>query len=59
MGFPSSSLNQNIFFKMEIIFLKIHVIGEKVGLKLNIQKSKIMASSPIISWHPVPSLHGK
>ena len=24
--------------------------SEKVGLKLNIQKSKIMASSPIISW---------
>ena len=23
---------------------------EKVGLKLNIQKTKIMASSPIISW---------
>ena len=25
--------------------------SEKVGLKLNIQKTKIMASSPIISWH--------
>ena len=25
--------------------------NEKVGLKLNIQKTKIMASSPIISWH--------
>ena len=24
--------------------------GEKVGLKLNIQKMKIMASGPIISW---------
>ena len=24
--------------------------GEKVGLKLNIQKTKIMASGPIISW---------
>ena len=24
---------------------------EKVGLKLNIQKTKIMASDPIISWH--------
>ena len=24
--------------------------NEKVGLKLNIQKTKIMASSPIISW---------
>ena len=25
--------------------------SEKAGLKLNIQKTKIMASSPIISWH--------
>ena len=25
--------------------------SEKVGLKLNIQKTKIMASSPITSWH--------
>ena len=25
--------------------------SEKIGLKLNIQKTKIMASSPIISWH--------
>ena len=25
--------------------------GEKVGLKLNIQKTKIMASGPITSWH--------
>ena len=32
--------------------------SEKVGLKLNIQKTKIMASSPITSWHLVPSLHG-
>ena len=33
--------------------------SEKVGLKLNIQKTKIMASSPITSWHLVSSLHGK
>ena len=41
--------------------LKSHLVkeSEKVGLKLNIQKTKIMASSPITSWHPVPSLHGK
>ena len=35
--------------------LKSHVMkvkeeSEKVGLKLNIQKTKIMASSPIVSW---------
>jgi len=30
--------------------LKVKEECEKVGLKLNIQKTKIMASSPIISW---------
>ena len=30
--------------------LKVKVESEKVGLKLNIQKSKIMASGPITSW---------
>ena len=32
------------------LFLGIKVEKEKVGLKLNIQKMKIMASSPITSW---------
>ena len=30
--------------------IKVKVESEKVGLKLNIQKTKIMASSPITSW---------
>ena len=30
--------------------LKVEVESEKVGLKLNIQKTKIMASGPITSW---------
>ena len=30
--------------------MKVKEESEKVGLKLNIQKSKIMASSPITSW---------
>ena len=30
--------------------MKVKVKSEKVGLKLNIQKTKIMTSSPIISW---------
>ena len=30
--------------------LKVKVKSEKVGLKLNIQKTKIMASGPITSW---------
>ena len=30
--------------------MKVKVESEKVGLKLNIQKTKIMASGPIASW---------
>ena len=30
--------------------MKVKVENEKVGLKLNIQKTKIMASGPITSW---------
>ena len=30
--------------------MKVKVESEKVGLKLNIQKMKIMASGPIVSW---------
>ena len=30
--------------------MKVEMESEKVGLKLNIQKTKIMASSPITSW---------
>ena len=30
--------------------MKVKVEGEKAGLKLNIQKMKIMASGPITSW---------
>ena len=30
--------------------MKVKEESEKVGLKLNIQKTKIMVSSPIISW---------
>ena len=32
------------------LFMKVKEESEKVGLKLNIYKTKIMASSPIISW---------
>ena len=31
--------------------LKVKEESEKAGLKLNIQKTKIMASGPITSWH--------
>ena len=34
----------------EELLLKVKEESEKAGLKLNIQKTKIMASSPITSW---------
>ena len=37
--------------ELKSLFIKVKEESEKVGLKLNIQKTKIM--------HPVPSLHGK
>ena len=36
--------------KSLLMKMKVKVESEKVGLKLNIQKTKIMASSPITSW---------
>ena len=36
--------------ELKSLFLKVKVESEKVGLKLNIHKTKIMASSPITSW---------
>ena len=35
---------------LKSLLRKVKVESEKVGLKLNIQKTKIMASSPITSW---------
>ena len=36
--------------ELKSLLMKVKMESEKVGLKLNIQKTKIMASSPIISW---------
>ena len=36
--------------ELKSILMKVKVESEKVGLKLNIQKTKIMASSPTTSW---------
>ena len=36
--------------KLKSLLMKVNEKSEKVGLKLNIQKTKIMASGPIISW---------
>ena len=36
--------------ELKSLLMKVKVVSEKVGLKLNIQKKKIMASGPITSW---------
>ena len=36
--------------ELKTLFMKVKEESEKVGLKLNIQKTKIMASGPITSW---------
>ena len=36
--------------ELKSLLMKVKEDSEKVGLKLNIQKTKIMASSPITSW---------
>ena len=37
--------------ELKSLLMKVKQESEKVGLKLNIQKTKIMASGPITSWH--------
>ena len=41
--------------ELKNFLMKVKEEHEKAGLKLSIQKTKIMASSPITSWH----IHGK
>ena len=41
--------------ELKSLLMKVKEESEKVGLKLNIQKTKIMASVPIISWE----IHGE
>ena len=36
--------------ELKSLLMKVKEEGEKVGLRLNIQKTKIMASGPITSW---------
>ena len=36
--------------ELKSLLMKVNLENEKVGLKLNIQKTKIMASGPITSW---------
>ena len=37
--------------ELKSLLAKVKEESDKVGLKLNIQKTKIMASGPILSWH--------
>ena len=39
--------------KLKSLLMKVKEESEKIGLKLNIQKTKIMASNPITSWQKV------
>ena len=41
---------QKVKRELKSLLMKVKVESEKVGLKLNIQKTKIMASGPITSW---------
>ena len=41
---------QKVKRKKKSLFMKVKVESEKVGLKFNIHKTKIMASGPITSW---------
>ena len=36
--------------KLKSLLMKVKVESEKLGLRLNIEKTKIMASGPITSW---------
>ena len=42
--------------ELKILLMKVKEESEKVGLKLNIQRMKIMASGPITSWETVETV---
>ena len=42
--------------EVKTLLMKVKEESEEVGLKLNIQKMKIMASGPITSWKPCQTL---
>ena len=43
--------------ELKRLLMKVKEESEKVGLKLNIQKTKIMASGPITSWETVADFY--
>ena len=51
MEWLAITLLKEIFLEIiKSLLMKVKEESEKIGLKLNIQKTKIMASSPITSW---------
>ena len=46
----SVCLHSDALLQTPTVLMKVKVESEKVGLKRNIQKTKIMASGPITSW---------
>ena len=52
-GIKTARRNNNLRYadeKLKSLLMKVKEESEKVGLKLNIQKTKIVASGPITSW---------
>ena len=47
---PANSAVVHLLEELKSLLMKVKEESEKVGLKLNIQKTKIMASGPITSW---------
>ena len=47
---PAFLRNSNSEEELKSLLMKVKEESEKVGLKLNIEKAKIMASGPITSW---------
>ena len=45
--------------ELKSLLMKVKKKNEKVGLKLNIQKTKIKKKKKLRSWHLILSLHGK
>ena len=50
MVFPNSSVIAESEEELKSLLMKVKEESEKVGLKLNIQKTKIIASGPFTSW---------
>ena len=51
LGWMKHNLESRLPEELKSLLMKVKEESEKVGLKLNIQKTKIMASCPITSWH--------